>query len=331
MQGFEAPQDNRELPIEVRDPSALFDVVDNVHSENTGVRSTTSYRVALESFDAQTSEEQKEYARLGLSDPKTESEKTAEATMFERNLSLAAFIVDGSYKYERGNGHRQYRSPYGPFPLSLLERADRLQEAGLSLLKALRKYDGSTRLSTYAVSKIDGDLRRSLMNAPLPSGMRLPTNVQQDLQSIYASVHDRDAIDVMQVTEDTGLEPEQVLDRIEIERQHSSDAMDVDSPEVTTDKVFTYEDTTYDQTLDRMALVNVMKHLKGQRALVIAMRYGFAGFPMTCQEVADALGISRQRANQIEKEALKELRQPQNIEKLSDVFMPSHGPVDHNK
>ncbi len=53
---------------------------------------------------------------------------------------------------------------------------------------------------------------------------------------------------------------------------------------------------------------------------IICMRYGIGTPEMTLEEVGERLNISRERARQIEYQALKKLQHPLNYEKLEDFF-----------
>jgi RNA polymerase primary sigma factor len=59
-------------------------------------------------------------------------------------------------------------------------------------------------------------------------------------------------------------------------------------------------------------LANAMQHLSERERRILDLRYGLAdGQRRTLEEVGKALGMTRERARQIEVEALRRLRQPE--------------------
>ncbi len=78
---------------------------------------------------------------------------------------------------------------------------------------------------------------------------------------------------------------------------------------------------TADRMFLRMRMAEVLDTLTLQERIVIRLRYGLDGNGIRyLDEVASVFGFTRQRANQIEAEALKKLRHPSHAAKLRDYY-----------
>lgn len=77
--------------------------------------------------------------------------------------------------------------------------------------------------------------------------------------------------------------------------------------DVVPDDFIIHED--YEQREESARLHDFVEHLSGRERQVILLRYGLSGQPpLTQQEVADLLGISRSYISRIEKAAVEKLR-----------------------
>jgi RNA polymerase primary sigma factor len=64
-----------------------------------------------------------------------------------------------------------------------------------------------------------------------------------------------------------------------------------------------------------------MGDLLPREAQILKLRFGLEGStPQTLEQVGKALGLSRERIRQIERQALRQLRQPQFAHKLRDFL-----------
>lgn len=72
-------------------------------------------------------------------------------------------------------------------------------------------------------------------------------------------------------------------------------------------------DEDYEHREETQLLKQLVQQLQGRERQVIMLRYGLSGQnPLTQQEVADLLGISRSYISRIEKAAVEKLRQSMN-------------------
>lgn len=77
--------------------------------------------------------------------------------------------------------------------------------------------------------------------------------------------------------------------------------------DVVADTFDVHED--YERKEETEALYRVVNRLSGRERQIVIMRYGLSGTqPLTQQQVADILHISRSYVSRIEKKALEELR-----------------------
>ena len=71
----------------------------------------------------------------------------------------------------------------------------------------------------------------------------------------------------------------------------------------------------------REAVAHALSQLPQREQIVIIMRYGLEdGEPRTCEEVGKKLGVSRERARQLEAKALRILRHPSRSKKIKEFF-----------
>ena len=86
-----------------------------------------------------------------------------------------------------------------------------------------------------------------------------------------------------------------------------------DGSSLTVIDVVPYEfilDEDYEHREETQMLKQLVQQLQGRERQVILLRYGLSGqAPLTQQEVADLLGISRSYISRIEKAAVERLRQ----------------------
>jgi RNA polymerase primary sigma factor len=68
-------------------------------------------------------------------------------------------------------------------------------------------------------------------------------------------------------------------------------------------------------------LNRILNDLLPREAQILRLRFGLEdGIPQTLEQVGKALGLSRERIRQIERQALRQLRQPQFAHLLQDFL-----------
>lgn len=222
--------------------------------------------------------------------------------LIQSNLRLAVYIA-------RGQQHRGL-----PLP-------DLIQEANLGLIKAVERFDPTRgfKFSTYAYWWISEEVKRAIKRGRRV--VRTPDHVVDEIRRLQA-VEGR-------LQRESGEQP----DRYQLARAADTTPDRVDEllgfarPEVSTATPISSEgdlelgDTLADDSgdlgdsplmeRDQARLLKDLFHLLREReADILGRRFGInRDEPETLQLISEALGISRERVRQIEKGALRKLRE----------------------
>ncbi|TRZ69724.1 MAG: RNA polymerase sigma factor RpoS [Rhodocyclaceae bacterium] len=233
----------------------------------------------------------------------------ARQRMIETNLRLVVSIAK----------HYQHRGM--PFD-------DLIEEGNLGLIHALEKFDPERgfRFSTYATWWIRQNIERAIMNQSRT--IRLPVHVVRELNSVLRAMRKVDAdgdddpnAEIKAVALQLDRPVSEVRDVLKFnERTASLDApLDID-PELSLADAIA-DDHAADPE-EQLALAEIehqvadwVGQLSGKQRLVIERRYGLNGFEAcTLNNLADNLGVTRERVRQIQIEALAQLRRRMSSE-----------------
>ena len=254
------------------------------------------YLNEIRQFPLLTPEQEKDLARRCA-----EGDEEAIRTMVNSNLRLVVSVA------------REYAGRGVPL-------LDLVQEGSIGLLAAARRFDHTLdfRFSTYATKWIRQGVNRCLINHG--AMIRVPMHTAERMRKVIAVKN--------ALLQENGSEPtaEQIAQRSGIPTDKVKKLLDMVPQTCSLDAPAGDEDATLRMLLEdvhapqpheqlvREELNQTMEHLLGllteRQQQVLRLRFGMAdGLCHSLEEISSILGISKERVRQVERQAIKMLKQ----------------------
>jgi len=248
--------------------------------------------------------------------------------------TLTELVMDGQAAREhlgRANTRlvvsiaKRYMGQGFPFP-------DLIQEGNVGLMRAVDKYDykRGNRFSTYATWWIRQAITRAL--AQKTRTIRIPLHMTERIRQMYRTAQE--------LEQELGRRPtpEEIAKKMEIAVEAVRSMMDASQHAIALERPVGDEgdsefgdfiedqDTpspveSATQNLLQETIEKILSELTPRQSHILRLRFGLGGGePHTLEEIANKFGLSRERIRQLEKEALRRLRNPRLAHNLRDYL-----------
>ena len=219
-------------------------------------------------------------------------------------------------------------------PTEQLSLPDRIQEGNIGMIRATGKFDyrRGNKFSVYAQWWI----RQAIFEAINETGntIRLPENLQDQIRMIrkcqmrFIVIHGQEPT-IEYLMNATGLPQKKVIQCLNIptvvfsldhENQFEDGDLSDGYPYIPDPEVPSIEALALENELTNR-IHSLLPDLPFRERIVLLYRYEINGYPkLSFSQIGKLLGVSRVRAEQLEKQALKRLLKPANRLKLKELL-----------
>lgn len=201
---------------------------------------------------------------------------------------------------------------------------DLVQEGIFGISHAIRKFEPTrgNRFSTYATPWIRQYISRAVINTG--SSIRIPEHRVNEMHKVVKTRNElleklgREAT-LEEISEATG----KTVETLDALMRYGQQPISLHAPvgeetdelgDILVDQQFDGPEKEYEQTHLSEQLRSVLEGLTEREQLLMGLKYGLSdtGISLSLAAAAEQLGISRERARQIERTALSKLRHPKN-------------------